>query len=239
MFLISMAGSVKPLKQVDQGNRALFCMLLKYRKLNLPVDIQVELFDQLVVPIVTYGCEVWGYENIKCAEIFYTKFLKRLLHLNKSTANCMIYSEVGKHPLSKTVELRMLNFWHSLLISDQNKISSKMYLLLRSMDLKNIYHSPWIIKIKSLLNNCGLPDYWNTAQNIEHKQFTHILKQRLNDIYEQQIQADIENNNSHCNFYKIIKNLLILSMKNISHHCLLMKGSQCVNLGVEVISYEL
>ena len=55
------------------------------------------------------------------------------------------------------------------------------------------------------MNNCGLPDYWNTAQNIEHKQFTHILKQRLNDIYEQQIQADIDNNNSHCNYYTIIK----------------------------------
>ena len=25
----------------------------------LPLDIQIELFDKLIVPILLYGCEVW------------------------------------------------------------------------------------------------------------------------------------------------------------------------------------
>ena len=32
-----------------------------------PVDLQLKLFDSIVLPILTFSCEVWGFEN--CAEI--------------------------------------------------------------------------------------------------------------------------------------------------------------------------
>ena len=32
--------------------------------LNLPIDIQLTLFDSMVTPILLYGCEAWGNENI-------------------------------------------------------------------------------------------------------------------------------------------------------------------------------
>ena len=35
----------------------------KRRKLELPMDIQLDLFDKPILPIMTYGCEVWGYER--------------------------------------------------------------------------------------------------------------------------------------------------------------------------------
>ena len=43
---------------VVKGNRAMFLLLRKCRQLQLPVDIQLELFDILVKPILLYGCEV-------------------------------------------------------------------------------------------------------------------------------------------------------------------------------------
>ena len=36
----------------------MFVLLRKCRHLQLPVDIQLELFDILVKPILLYGCEV-------------------------------------------------------------------------------------------------------------------------------------------------------------------------------------
>jgi hypothetical protein len=33
------------------------------RKLNLPIAMQLELFDTMVVPILLYGVEMWCFEN--------------------------------------------------------------------------------------------------------------------------------------------------------------------------------
>jgi hypothetical protein len=35
----------------------------KARKLSLPIDILLLLFDVMVAPILLYGAEVWGYEK--------------------------------------------------------------------------------------------------------------------------------------------------------------------------------
>ena len=86
-------------KQVGQAKRAMFGLLAKAMKLNLSVDIQCDLFHQLVLPILLYGSEIWGYSCLNQAEIFYRKFLKRILKLNSSTPNCMVYAEVGKFQL--------------------------------------------------------------------------------------------------------------------------------------------
>jgi hypothetical protein len=45
--------------------------LKKSRKLNLPIDLQIELFDTMVAPVLLYGCEVWGSEN---NDIFFNPF---------------------------------------------------------------------------------------------------------------------------------------------------------------------
>ena len=81
-------------KQVTQARRALFSMLVKCKKLELPIDINCELFDSLIVPILTYGCELWGYNSLDIIESFHRKFLKIQLHVNKRTANCIAYGEL-------------------------------------------------------------------------------------------------------------------------------------------------
>ena len=44
---------------VDQARKSLFSLYTKIRNLYLPVDCQLELFDNKVVPILLYACEVW------------------------------------------------------------------------------------------------------------------------------------------------------------------------------------
>ena len=46
-----------------QGNRALFSVIKKARKENLPADMQFELSDRMVIPVILYGCEIWGYKK--------------------------------------------------------------------------------------------------------------------------------------------------------------------------------
>ena len=41
-----------------------FLFLKKCRKLDLPLDIQHDLFDKCILPILLYGSEIWSFENI-------------------------------------------------------------------------------------------------------------------------------------------------------------------------------
>ncbi len=42
-----------------QASRVMYALIGKCRKLSLPIDLQHELFDRMIVPIMLYGCEVW------------------------------------------------------------------------------------------------------------------------------------------------------------------------------------
>ena len=97
-------------KQLDQGRKAQFSMLIKCRKLELPIDIQCKLFESMVIPVILYGCEIWGFQDIKMLEIFYRKFLKKILKLRPSTSNCMVYGEVGKLPLQISVDKQLISY---------------------------------------------------------------------------------------------------------------------------------
>ena len=74
----------------------MYSLLSKSYSLDLPIDILLELFDQLVIPVLLYGSEVWGFEVIRNLEVFHMKFCKQILKLNRSTANCMVLGELGR-----------------------------------------------------------------------------------------------------------------------------------------------
>lgn len=49
----------------EQAHKAMYRVIRKIRQFNLPVDCQFDLFDNIVVPVLLYGCEILGYENIE------------------------------------------------------------------------------------------------------------------------------------------------------------------------------
>ena len=68
-------------KIYEKGSRAMFSLLRKARCLFLPLDFLLKLFNHIVVPIITYGCEIWGSENIDNIEKLQLRFLKYILNL--------------------------------------------------------------------------------------------------------------------------------------------------------------
>ena len=49
-------------------------LLKKNRSLNVPLDLQLKLFDHTIVPILLYGEEIWGFENIEIIEKLHNEF---------------------------------------------------------------------------------------------------------------------------------------------------------------------
>ena len=94
--------------------KQIFGLKSRKEKYNLPVDIVLDLFDKMILPILLYGCEIWGFENLESIEIFYRKFLKYILKVNRQTTDCMVYGETGRTPLKVIIETRIVCYWHKI-----------------------------------------------------------------------------------------------------------------------------
>ena len=76
------------------GEQNCSVLLKKIRTLSLPIDIQIDLFNKTVKPILLYGCELWGIGNIDIIERVQLKIYKQVLGLKQSTPSNMIYGEL-------------------------------------------------------------------------------------------------------------------------------------------------
>ena len=56
-----------------------FYVLRKARKLCLPLDVLLQLFDAMVAPILLYGSEVWGYEDCNVIKTLHLEFCKYVM----------------------------------------------------------------------------------------------------------------------------------------------------------------
>ena len=139
-----------------QASRAMFALISKCRKFDLPIDIRLELFDSLVMPVMLYASEVWGGEHTGILEALHLKFLKYTLRVKTSTCNNMVYGELGRFPLVIDIQKRLIGYWARLITGKSTKLSKVMYDCLLHLYSAGIYDSPWLLRIKQILDTCGL-----------------------------------------------------------------------------------
>lgn len=70
----------------------------------MPIDLQIELFNKTIKPILLYGAEICGYGNNDIIERVQLKFLKYILKFKRFTPNYMVYGETGCMPLTVDIE---------------------------------------------------------------------------------------------------------------------------------------
>ena len=101
----------------------MFSLVRKARKVFLPLDLQLHLFDSMIIPILLHGSEVWGCESVDITDLFYLKFCKSLLDVKQSTPSVMIYGELGTMPsLYLKIKTRVFNFWYRTVSGKKDKI---------------------------------------------------------------------------------------------------------------------
>ena len=159
-----------------QARKALHLLYMRINNLHLPVDLQLKLFDNTVLPILTYGSEVFGYENLQMLERIHTEFLRKITKTRKSTPLYMLYAELGRYPIELTVKCRMINFWNRIITGKLSKILFTLYSALR---VTPNFESKWLKNIKGILNEAGRPDLWHTQNNISSTNISRIIKARL------------------------------------------------------------
>ena len=122
----------------------------------MPVDIQFKLFDSLVLPILLYCCEIWGFEKLEDIEQVHLIFYKIILCVKKSTPNVMIYGELGRFPLKYKIYSRVINYWKRNIESKEQTLSVITYKFLFSVYENYIFISKLIVNLTHILDFAGL-----------------------------------------------------------------------------------
>ena len=78
----------------------------------------------MILPILTYGADIWGYEDLKMIENVHLSFIRKVLCCKKGTPICMLYGETGRQPLLIDIKVKAITFWGKLLTGNLSKISS-------------------------------------------------------------------------------------------------------------------
>lgn len=58
----------------EHVTRAMYSVTGKSKKFDLPVDLQLDL----VLPVLTFACEIWGYVVIRVIKLLHLSFLKHI-----------------------------------------------------------------------------------------------------------------------------------------------------------------
>ena len=199
------ASFVKHKKHLlEQGRKAMFSVLRKTRKLDLPVDMQLQMFDCMVVPILLYGAEIYGYEKSDIIESLFLQFYKIIMCFKKCTPNAILYGELERYPADILIKSRMVGFWKRLVCGKQDKISCILYNLMYKLHTGNFYFSKWLNCVESTLNNCGFSEYW-IHQNVPVNYcLAKMVKSRLIDQFKQNWYNSVFDL-SKCLNYRIFK----------------------------------
>lgn len=125
--VFSSTGSFNKAREhlISQARKAMHLLYRRIYNLNLPIDLQLKLFDNTILSILLLNCEVWGYENVNDIEKVHIEFLRRITNSRKSTPSYMIYGELGRFPLEILIKSR--KYWNSLILSDNDKYSRIVY----------------------------------------------------------------------------------------------------------------
>ncbi|MEW8547695.1 MAG: hypothetical protein AB2693_29660, partial [Candidatus Thiodiazotropha sp.] len=175
------------------------------RSLNLSIDLQLDLFDKMIKPILLYGCEVWGYCNTNLIERVQLKFLKSIFNLKQSTPNVMVYGEFGVFPIKVDIQSRMIAYWTKI-ISDESalKFSSLLYkIVFNSASNKT---SKWLEYVKGVMINCGFSGVWDAQGTESPKWFVQSIKQKARDLYINEWYSTISKSSS-CVNYRLFKDI--------------------------------
>lgn len=185
----SASGSFKPAckRLCDQALKAIF----KIRQLNIRNNIPtaLKLFSTLIVPILTYGSEVWGPYFLKglkkdnflnlCdnlpAEKILIRFSKYLLGVKNNATTSAVRGELGLYGLLITSLVQSAKYWLRLGSFDKSSIVYDSYLYSYSIHSNN----NWAGYIKKLLVSFDQQEGWNNQGSLYPTKLTRLLKDSL------------------------------------------------------------
>jgi hypothetical protein len=202
-----------------QGRKALFCMRKIVSQFNgLSPIVVCDLFDKLILPILSYGCEVWGFYPSDAIEHVHRDFMRSILKVKSTVLNEFVYGELGRMPLINLRYCRIVKYWLKILKSTEQRIIKQVYIAQKLHMESNDTIVNWVSLLRDLLYRNGFGYVW-LNQGVENEElFLVVFKQRIKDSYSQNWHVDIMNSRkavTYKTFVFDVKPQLYLSCINV------------------------
>ena len=98
-----------------QASEALYSLNSLFDSTCLCIQDRLMLFDALVLPIINYGSEEWGFHKSKDTERVHLRFLKQILGVRQQTCNMIVYGELGRVSLYVLRKVRIVKYLYKIL----------------------------------------------------------------------------------------------------------------------------
>ena len=194
------SGSFKVASEAlnDKAIGAMFSLLRNiYKHTATSIDIMINLYDKMILPISIYNCEVWGCRLIpsnpkndkpfnrdnlskQTPEILHFRYLKRLLCVAKRTSNWAVLSETGRYPITLKISELMIKY----LIHVKNTNSPILKAAFEtSIQLSDKGYNSWFNSMSKLLKFVNLEKLLARSDN-EIRGEVATMKSSLREIYD-------------------------------------------------------
>jgi len=158
------------------GTRTMHALFSRCSELHISSpQLMLSLFDSLVRPVLSYGCEVWcvdygmqvhehleeqrvemGTKRSKPdgQELLHKKFIKRILGVCNSTPDMIALGEVGRLPLAFFRLRLILKYWNRLCASPEHRLLKKAFIDSAHLAATS---QTWVSLLRAQLQKLGIP----------------------------------------------------------------------------------
>lgn len=165
----------------QQGKKSFMSLRRRTRLLgNLSYEHFFKIFDTMIVPILTYGAEIWGYQTYETIERVQYLACRMFLSVHQNSPNCAVLGECGRFKLLVVTAKKCVKYWVKLLKMPRSRYASKCYAMLYHIDSSQTRTSPnWVTHVKDILLSCNMHDAWDAQTVSNVKCFLEVFVTRL------------------------------------------------------------
>ena len=143
----------------DASGRALGAVTSRYYSVNgLHYDTYSKLYNNLVVPVMDYSSAIWGYKDYNKNNTVQHRAMRTFLGVGKYTAIPALYGELCWMTPHMRHQLDMIRLFVRLVNMSGDRLTHQVF----KWDYQRSRTGTWGHEVKSILNKCGLDNYYNT-----------------------------------------------------------------------------
>ena len=170
----------------DKATKSTFSLKSNLHGENLAPKVAIDLFNKLILPIGTYGSEIWGaYINVSKAkdmenaifEKVFVNYSKFILGVNRKACNAGVRGELGIFPIYIQIITNVIKYYNRLSQVPKHTLLGEAFDINIEMDAGGM--SNWLSKLKQFCNKVLKKDV-NVILNMSINDFQDLCR----DIYQ-------------------------------------------------------
>ena len=159
-----------------------------YKFTNITAEHKLNLFDKLILPILNYGSQVWGFSDSQTLEL---KFCKHILGVRSQTQNNFIYAESFRYPLTCYRIVNIVKYWFNKKCNDIKLL--RLFYNIMLGDLNSMPDKPsWVRYLIFIFESLGFYHGWLFQGVGNENEFVSLLWKRSRDTFLQSINGQLK-----------------------------------------------